>query len=386
MPKSRRKSAPAQTVGQVTDLIEKRTPVAGAEKWDNVGLLVGDPKKKVTGAVISIDLTAASIAEAERLGYSLIVNHHPCIFKGLSRVTRSGSSSLVFEAARRGISVVSSHTNFDRFALEAPLAAASALGVQVIGRLHDEDEPPFIKLVVFVPVSHAERVRDAVCAVGAGQIGKYDSCSFSSQGEGTFRGGEGTKPFLGKKGRLETAKEVRLETIFPRALKKSVLRALKESHPYEEIAYDLYRVEQGASSVGVVSGLGYGFYGDFKTALSFAEFSKHVKTVFDVDGFWASEPAPKKIKRIGFVAGKGASFVSAAERARCDLFLTGEAGYHVVREAAERGMAIVEIGHTESELFFLKTVASWMKEWKIPSKSLRTKQQKITAVQRSRSI
>lgn len=381
MSKSRHPSAAPLTVGDIADRIEKITPEAGAEKWDNVGLLVGDAKAKVSGAIISIDLTREALDEANARGFNLIVNHHPCIFpkqKGLARFTRSGNSKLVFEAAKKGISVISTHTNFDRFALEAPLAAAAALGVKPIGRLHDDDEgSTFLKLVVFVPESHAEKVRDAVCAVGAGHVGDYDSCTFSTKGEGTFRGGANTKPYLGKPGSLERAKEVRLETLFPRSLKKAVLRALKEAHPYEEIAYDLYRVEQPPSVKGLVPGLGYGFYGDLPKAISFGEFSKRVKKSFKISGFWASEPAPKAVRRIGFVAGKGASFTRAASHAGCDVFLTGEAGYHVVRESAQSGLAIVEIGHTESELFYLETLAAWCKKWKLPVKMLRTLQQKV---------
>lgn len=383
MSKSRRPSAAPLTIGDIADRIEKITPEAGAEKWDNVGLLVGDAKTKVSGVVVSIDLTREALDEAAARGFNLILNHHPCIFpkqKGLSRFTRSGSSRLVYEAAKKGIAVISTHTNFDRFALEAPLAAAEALGVNPIGRLHDEEEgATFLKLVVFVPESHAEKVREAICAAGAGRIGDYDSCTFSVKGEGTFRGGVRAKPFLGRPGALERAKEARLETIFPRALKKSVLRSLREAHPYEEIAYDLYRVEQSASASGFVPGLGYGFYGDLPKAIPFGEFSKRVRKSFRISGFWATEPAPKSVRRIGFVAGKGASFTRAAQQVGCDVFLTGEAGYHVVREAAQSGLAIVEIGHTESELFYLETVTNWCKKWKLPVKMIRTLQQKVHA-------
>lgn len=368
------------TLGEVADRIESLTPSAGAEKWDNVGLLVGDPRAKVTAAVISIDLTEAALDAAKSTGANLILNHHPCIFprqKGLARVTRSGASRLVYEAARRGIGVISTHTNFDRYALEAPLMAARALGAKPRGRLHDAEEPELLKLVVFVPKSHGEKVRDAICAAGAGRIGAYDSCTFSAEGTGTFRGSSDTNPFLGRPGRLESARELRLETIFPRSLKKTVLKALRESHPYEEIAYDLYRVEQEPSARGLVPGLGYGFYGDLDRTLTFHDFAKRVKKAFQVKGFWASEPAPKKIKRVGFVAGKGASFARAARDQGCDVFVTGEAGYHVVREMGLSGMAVVEVGHTESEIFFLKTVAGWCKGWKIPAQALRIPEQKV---------
>jgi len=378
--KRRGSAAPSLSISDVAQRIELLTPSAGAEKWDNVGLLVGDPRAKVSRAVISIDLTRAALDAARAAGANLILNHHPCIFprqKGLARVTRGGASELVFEAARRGISVISTHTNFDRYALEAPLMAAKALGANPVGRLHDSDEPELLKLVVFVPKTHGEKVRDAICRAGAGRIGRYDSCTFASEGTGTFRGAKDTRPFLGEPQRLERAHELRLETVFPRPLKNPVLKALRDSHPYEEIAYDLYRVEQEASSQGLVPGLGYGFYGDLERALPFAQFARRVKSAFRVGGFWASEPAPKKIRRIGFVAGKGASFARAARDRGCDVFVTGEAGYHVVREMGLSGMAVIEVGHTESEIFFLKTMEKWCREWKLPAKLLRTPEQRV---------
>jgi dinuclear metal center YbgI/SA1388 family protein len=378
----RLKSRAAPSFSGILADLENRVPGATAEKWDNVGLLVGDSRStaKLSGAVISIDLTREAIRTAKRLGYGLILNHHPCIFprsRGLSRVTAPGPGALVFEAARAGIAVVAAHTNFDRCALEVSDAVAKALGFSPIGRLYDEEGASFVKLVVFVPLTHLEKVRDAVCAAGAGKIGRYDTCAFAVEGEGTFRGGPETHPFLGRPGKLERAREARLETVFPRGLKKPVLAALRASHPYEEIAYDLYRVEQEPTAVGLVSGLGYGVYGDLPKALPFPEVLKRVKRAFGASGFALTEPEPKRVKRLGFVAGKGASFVESAKRAGCDLFITGEAGYHVAREAARDGVAVMELGHRESEVYFLRTVERWCREWGIRSKVLNTPVQSI---------
>ena len=372
-----RKSRTSSSLPSILADLERRTPAGTAEKWDNVGLLVGDAKSsaKLGGAVVSIDLTAEAIAAAKRLGYRLIVNHHPCIFprsRGIPRVTAEGSTALIYEAARAGISVFSTHTNFDKSALEVPAMVSKALGITPIGRLYEGDEAEFVKLAVFVPKSHLEKVRDAVCAAGAGKIGRYDTCTFAVEGEGSFRGEEGTQPLIGQVGRLEHAREMRLETVFPRGLKKKVLAAMKEAHPYEEIAYDLFRVEQEPSAVGLVSGLGYGVYGDLPKALPFAEVARRVKKAFGISAFMLTDPAPKSLKRIGFVAGKGAGFISSARQVGCDLFITGEAGYHVAREAANGGVAVMEVGHRESEVFFLQTVERWCREWGIRSKVLNT--------------
>lgn len=360
---------------RILEELEKRTPAGSAEKWDNVGLLIGDgvSEEKIPGAILSIDLTSESIEEAKKLGYPLIINHHPCIFpsgKGIRRVTAEGSSALIFAAARSGISVVATHTNFDQCALEVPNEVSKALGFTPIGRLYAGDEAEFVKLVVFVPETHLEKVRDAVCEAGAGKIGRYDTCTFSAKGEGTFRGGEGTKPFIGKRGKLESVREARLETVFPRGLKRRVLAAMRASHPYEEIAFDLYRVEQTPSATGLVSGLGYGVYGDLPEAVSMAVIEKRVKKTFGIAATLMTEPRPKRVKRIGFVAGKGASFTGSARHVGCDLFITGEAGYHIAREAVNSGLGVMEVGHRESEIFFLRTVEGWCREWGISSKVL----------------
>jgi dinuclear metal center YbgI/SA1388 family protein len=353
------------TVAQALRALEARAPAGTAEAWDNVGLLVGDPGWKTAGAVVTIDLTAEAIRAAKARGHRLIVTHHPCIFprsKGLSKVT----PGLVFDAVRAGVAVAACHTNFDRCALEVVEQVSRALGARPRGRLVEKAAGSLVKLAVFVPVSHAEAVREAVCGAGAGQIGDYDSCSFQVAGTGTFRGGKGTSPFLGRPGQLESVEEMRLETIFPKGLERPVLEALFRAHPYEEVAYDLYPVEQGPAQSGIVRGQGYGFWGELEGATSFPELCRRVKAVFDVLGFWVTDSPGKlpkrRVQRVAFVAGKGAAFIDVAAASGCDLFITGEAGYHSALHGSRRGMAVLELGHRESERFFPSTVAGWLRK------------------------
>jgi dinuclear metal center YbgI/SA1388 family protein len=362
------------SVGDVIRLLEGRAPSGTAESWDNVGLLVGDPAWKTKGAVVAIDLSEEAIETADRLGYRLIVNHHPCIFpksKGLAKVTAgSGKSGLVFEAIRRGIAVAAYHTNFDRCALEVAESISKGLGLEPKGRLLDKPMESLLKLAVFVPLTHFDQVRTAVSEAGAGHIGNYDSCTFSVQGQGTFRGGKGTNPFLGKPGELEATAEVRLETVVPRGLERSIVQAMLKAHPYEEVAYDLYSLEQAPSSVGLVRGLGYGFWGEFSEPKVFSEVLRDVRRLFNVNGYLLTdcEPQPAQtkrtreptIRRVAFAAGKGASVVGAAASIGCDLMITGEAGYHEALAARSSSMRVLELGHTESERFFVKTVHQWL--------------------------
>ena len=96
------------------------------------------------------------------------------------------------------------------------------------------------KLIVFVPREALDAVRDALFAAGAGRIGDYQHCSWYTDGTGTFFGGEGTEPSVGQAGRDERVAELRLETVFPSERTDAVLAALREAHPYEEPAFDVY--------------------------------------------------------------------------------------------------------------------------------------------------
>jgi dinuclear metal center YbgI/SA1388 family protein len=386
-------------ISEVIRLLESHAPSGAAESWDNVGLIVGDPDWQTAGAVVAIDLSEEAIETAHRLGYRLIINHHPCIFpksKGLAKITAgSGKSGLIFEAIRRGIAIAAYHTNFDRCALEVADAISAGLGLEPKGRLLDKPQESLLKLAVFVPRTHVEKVRDALSESGAGHIGNYDSCTFSTEGQGTFRGALGTKPFLGKPGRLETASEVRLETVIPRGLERGVVQAMLKAHPYEEVAYDLYPLEQAPASVGLVKGLGYGFWGEFSKPKPFSEVLQDVRRLFQVNGYLLTdcEPRPMRasgrsrrssnkkeqtIRRVAFAAGKGASVVGAAASLGCDLMITGEAGYHEALGARSSSMRVVELGHTESERFFVKTVQKWLVQSGLKATELFVRTQKFT--------
>lgn len=357
--------------------LNQRAPLATAEEWDNVGLLVGDPSWMTSGAVISIDLNWDCIQLAQQTGYRLILNHHPCIFpksRGLSKLT---SHSPIFAAIQNGIAIAAYHTNFDQSALEVIETISKKLNISPMGRLVEKPSQSFLKLTTFVPSNYLEKVRTAICEAGAGEIGHYDYCTFGIQGEGTFRGSELTQPFIGKPGELERVQEVRLESILPKGLKENVEEALFRSHPYEEVAYDFFGVETSYTGKGIVKGLGYGFWGEFPNSRPFPEVAKDVRNLFSIDGFWVTPPDPIAIRRVGFVAGKGASFVDAALSLGCELFITGEAGYHTALGGSRRSMAVMELGHWESEKFFTDTMKTWLSELNLDFVEAPTPTQKI---------
>lgn len=372
----------AQKVSAVLADLEKRIPSSTAESWDNVGLLCGDSAAETKGAVVSVDLTQEAIDTAVAKGHKLIINHHPCIFpkqKGLARITTGDKgSALVFEAISKGISVISAHTNFDRCGLEVVEKISKGLGAKALGRLIDKAAGSCVKLVTFVPETHIEAVRAAICEAGAGQIGHYDVCTFTAPGTGSFRGDAGTDPFIGKPGQLEFVAELRLETILPRGMEKAVLAALFKTHPYEEPAYDLIPVEQAPSGDGIVMGLGYGFWGELENPLPLAELAPQIEKLFETKGYiLTGDPGTRPIRRIAWSPGKGSSFVGAVASKKCDLFITGETGYHDAVHASRRGVAVMELGHRESERFYLKVMSDWIRALGLEVVELNTKQQLI---------
>lgn len=373
-------------IHQILKNLEERAPRSAAEPWDNVGLLVGDAQEQTRGVVVSVDLTWDAIAEAKKKGYRAILNHHPCIFpkgKGPSAITADAqdTSSLIYKCIQEGISVIATHTNFDQCALEVVESISQAMGVTPKGRIQEKAVGSLVKLVVFVPQDHLDAVRTAVLNAGAGHIGQYDQCAFVLEGTGSFRALEGADPFLGKvqtkEGPGERVQEARLETVVPRTLLKQVLVAMESAHPYEEVAYDIYPVEQAPAGKGVIAGLGYGFYGSFEKPLSARVFSERVKKTWGVKNFLATQFFPEKVSSFAFTPGKGSSFVRAVAAKKVDVYITGEVGYHSAMEATRLGLAVIELGHRESEYFYLKTASSWVKELGLKCSVLNVPTQKM---------
>ncbi|MBI3535365.1 MAG: Nif3-like dinuclear metal center hexameric protein, partial [Deltaproteobacteria bacterium] len=355
-------------IEKILNILEGHVPIATSAKWDNVGLLVGAHEWETKGAVLSIDLTPQALKIAKREDINLIITHHPCFFPkahSISKLVKEKNfspSTLALEAYENKIAVIACHTNFDCSALEVAEAFSQALGLNAQGKLIPEDAE-LLKLVVFVPSTHLETVRHAICEAGAGHIGHYDFCTFSAAGEGTFRGSAASKPFLGKAEKLEKTQELRLETIIPNTLKVRVLKALFESHPYEEVAYDLYSVVQTPTALGLTKGLGYGVWGDFSQLKVFSDLLQDVKKLFQRS--WLKVTLSQsienfaKVKRVAFLPGSGGEFIHPALNLKCEVFITGEVSYHEALFASNHGLTIMELGHTESEMFFFPTLRQW---------------------------
>ena len=331
-------------VKELADFVGSFAPVHFQEDFDNSGLLLGDPEQTVKAVLISLDVTEDVVDEAIEKDANFILAHHPLIFGGLKSITgKNDVERSVIKALQNNIAVYSAHTSLDNMHDGVNKKIAHKLNLEntrILQPLQDE----LYKLVTFVSSDYANQVREGLFEAGAGKIGDYDSCSYNLQGEGTFRGGEGTNPFVGKKGELHFEKETRIETVFPKNITHRVLQQLFKVHPYEEVAYDIYPIKNEYPLAGS------GLIGEFSTALEEKDFLTHLKSVFGTPVIKHSPWLNKTKKKVAVCGGSGSFLIAKAKAAGADAFVTADIKYHQFFEA-ENKMLITDVGHYESEIF-----------------------------------
>jgi dinuclear metal center YbgI/SA1388 family protein len=328
---------------QLKDLIavmEQIAPTRLAESWDNVGLLAGDPEQLVSNVLLAIDYTAAVAAEAAGGEIDAVIAYHPPLFHAIKQLT---TPSLVFDAIRRGIALYSPHTALDVAEGGTNDVLADALGLidrQPLRRI--DPKVSQYKLVTFVPEKDLERLSQALFDAGAGNIGRYTHCSFRSAGTGTFRGEEGTHPAVGQAGRLEQANEVRIETVVPISQLAAIIQALRQSHPYEEPAFDLVQLAAPPEAVGI------GRIGTLP-ATDRAELIERVKQALGLSQLLVAGPVTGAARRAACCAGAGGELLADALAQQADVYLTGELRHHDALAAAAQGVTLLCTLHSNSE-------------------------------------
>ena len=332
------------TIKEIISYLESVAPPAYQESYDNGGLIIGDGGATVTSALITLDITEAVIDEAIDFGCELIIAHHPIIFKGMKKINgNTYVERCVIKAIKNDIAIYAAHTNIDSITGGVNSKICEKIGLINL-RILDPVKGKLLKLVTFIPEDHLTKVREALFATGAGEIGKYDQCSFSTVGSGTFRGGEDANPYVGIKGELHFEKEARFETIFPAHLKNKVIAALLETHPYEEVAYDLYQLENSFSEVGA------GMIGELPGAENEIDFLERLIGIFGCKAIRHTYLLGKPVKKVAVCGGSGSFLLSAAIAAGADLFVTADMKYHEFFDAEEK-IVVADIGHYESEQF-----------------------------------
>ncbi|MBU3662376.1 MAG: Nif3-like dinuclear metal center hexameric protein [Bacteroidetes bacterium] len=345
-------------VKDICNFLEQIAPLSLQESYDNSGLLVGNKEQEIAAVLISLDCTEAVVEEAVAKGCGLIVAHHPIIFGGLKKLTGENYvERTVIKAIQSNIAIYAIHTNIDNWHLGVNYKIAQRLGLSNTKVLQPLSQK-LLKLVTFVPNKQKEEVANALFAAGAGDIGNYSHCSFSLPGEGTFMANDKANPFVGKINQLHTEAESRLEVVLPIWKKSQVVAALLAAHPYEEVAYDLYALQNATQLAGS------GLIGDLDKPLTPSAFLNHLKMSMELE-IIRFTTLKRQIQKIAVCGGAGSFLIKAAKAAGADAFVTADVKYHEFFDA-DQAIMIADIGHFESEKF-TKTLLSELILEKFPT-------------------
>jgi dinuclear metal center YbgI/SA1388 family protein len=352
-------------LGDIVALLDSWYDPSWAEPWDAVGLTCGDPDQDVASVLFAVDPVEAVVDEALESGVDLLVVHHPLLLTPVSSVAATTSKGrVVHRLLRHGVALLTAHTNADVPADGVNDAIARVLGVRDPRVLAPTDGGGMDKLVAFVPVDAADRVRSALAEAGAGALGSYDSCTFSAPGEGRFRPLEGASPAVGSIGAVEVVDEVRVETLYPRPLRTSVVAALRAAHPYEEPAFDLVELAEvpGGPATGEAPAAtrGHGRVGLLDEPVPLRTFADHVARCLPqtAHGVRVAGDEDREVHRVAVAAGSGESLLETARRVGADVVVTSDLKHHRVSEFLEDGgPAVVDVAHWAAEWTWLPVVA-----------------------------
>ena len=331
-------------IKDVISAIETIAPLDYAEDFDNVGLLIGDKSTPISGVLVTLDTLENVVDEAIEKNCNLIVSFHPIIFSGLKKITgKNYVERVVIKAIQNNIAIYAIHTALDNSFVGVNAKICEVLGLQNTQVLIPQ-KATIKKLVTYVPTANVETLQQALFAVGAGSIGNYDHCSYTLEGTGSFRGNEDSNPVLGEKGKTHYEKETEINITFPRHLEHLVIDTLKNSHPYEEVAYEITTLENYNQHIGI------GMLGELPEAQNPEQFLRTVKESMKVGVIRHSKLLDTKIKKVAVLGGSGAFAIDHAIASGADLYITADIKYHEFYKA-ENKVIIADIGHYETEQY-----------------------------------
>jgi len=331
-------------IRDITNCIEEFAPLTYAEDFDNVGLLVGDFNQPVTGVLVTLDTLENVVDEAIEKKCNLIVSFHPIIFSGLKKLNgKTYVERVVLKAIKNNIAIYAMHTALDNCFQGVNAKICEVLGLKN-KKILIPQKGTIKKLTTYVPKNDAEKVRLALFKAGAGNIGNYDNCSFNTEGFGTYRGNEHSNPVIGKKEILHTEDETFISVIFEKHLQQKVLSAILQSHPYEEVAYDIVTLDNIHQEIGI------GMVGELDEEKSETDFLIFLKTTMHANGIRHSKLLGKPIKKVAVLGGSGSFAINKAIQKGADIYVTADIKYHEFYKA-ENKLIIADIGHFESEQF-----------------------------------
>ncbi|MBI5788763.1 MAG: Nif3-like dinuclear metal center hexameric protein [Candidatus Schekmanbacteria bacterium] len=342
---------------QLIRYVEQIAPMYWAQEWDKVGLQIGDREGQISSLSVTLDVSPGAVSHAAQIGAQLIIAHHPLIFTPIDNLTRQEPSSLLLkQIIQNNLNIYITHTNFDACVLGGSNLVADLLGLKNRKVLSPVKEKTY-KLVVFVPADQAEILRKAIGDTGAGVIGDYSYCAFQTSGRGFFQAAVSSHPFVGQAGEMNSLAEVRLETIVPQAVIPSVLQAIKDNHPYQEPAYDLYPLHNPGTKTGL------GVIGDLPQPHILPDLAKILTDKLKLNGLrWVGQ-SQQEIKQVAICSGSGGDLIKQAKNSGAQLFISGDFKYHQARQAQMLDLALMDIGHFACENQAMATLAENLKGW-----------------------
>jgi dinuclear metal center YbgI/SA1388 family protein len=342
-------------IKNIISLLEEMAPLAYAEDFDNVGLLVGDKEMELTGVLVCHDALESVIDEAVATACNMVVCFHPILFSGLKKITgKNYVERAVIKAIKNDIAVFAVHTALDNHSNGVNKIFCDALGL-VNTKILIPKENFIKKLVTYTIPENVAQVKKGLFEAGAGKIGNYEECSFITTGIGSYKGGDNSNPVIGARYELVEAQEVKIEVTFEKHLQTQIIKALKANHIYEEVAFEVTTLNNTHQNVGL------GMIGELEFETTEKEFFELVKTKMDCGGIRHSEFLNKPVKRIAVLGGSGSFAISNAKNAGADVFLTADLKYHQFYEA-EKQIVIADIGHFESERYTKNYIVDYLKE------------------------
>ena len=342
-------------IQEVIDFLEETTPLAYAEGFDNVGLLVGDTNNVVTGVLVTLDTLEEVVQEAIDKNCNLIISFHPIIFQGLKKLTgKTYVERAVMKAIKNDIAIYAIHTALDNSFQGVNARICDRLGLTnrqiLMPQCHTTQ-----RLLTYVPEKAADSLRQKLFEAGAGNIGNYSECSFNLKGIGTFKGNEQSHPTIGIPNKFHQENEVQIGVIFPKHLQKNILKALFLDHPYEEVAYEIYTLENQHQHIGL------GMIGELPSPMQEKEFLSFVKENMQTSCIRHSALLGKPIQKVAVLGGSGAEAIEACLAKQCDAYITSDIKYHEFFKA-ENKILLADIGHYESEQFTKMLLWEQLKE------------------------
>ncbi|RKS02244.1 Nif3-like dinuclear metal center hexameric protein [Flavobacterium sp. 102] len=342
-------------IKEILNTLEEMAPLAYAEDFDNVGLLVGDANTVATGILVCHDALESVIDEAIAKKCNLVVCFHPIIFSGLKKIIgKNYVERAVLKAIKNDIAIYAVHTALDNHKHGVNKIFCDALGLTQTKILVAKKN--FIqKLITYTIPENVETLRNALFDAGAGKIGNYEDCSFNSKGIGTYMGNEDSNPEIGNRFEFVENEEIKIEVTFEKHLQSKVLKALFSNHVYEEVAYEIYELQNHHQNIGL------GMIGELEKPMSEPDFLAFVKDKMQCGGIRHSALLGKAIKKVAVLGGSGSFAISNAKQAGADIFLTADLKYHNFYEA-ENQLVLADIGHFESERFTKNYIVDFLKK------------------------